>query len=71
MSFFVAAWSYALCVNFVPTYRDPADKFHVTKIGIERARDEENLQQEVSRIHEKGSEGEAEAERKEIGGEKL
>lgn len=70
MSFFVAAWSYALCVNFVPAYRDPADKFHVTKIGIEGARDEEILQQEVSGIHEKGSEAEAEAERKEIGGEK-
>ena len=33
--FFVAAWSYALCVNFVKTYREPADKFHMTKVGIE------------------------------------
>lgn len=37
LMFFVAAWSYALCVNFVPSYRDPADKFLTTKIGIEGA----------------------------------
>jgi len=24
--FFVVAWSYAVCVNFVPSYRDPADR---------------------------------------------
>lgn len=35
MMFFVAAWTYALCVNFVPSYRDPADKFTTAKIGIE------------------------------------
>ncbi|RDL33793.1 MFS general substrate transporter [Venustampulla echinocandica] len=35
LAFFVAAWSYALCVNFVPAYRDPADKFTTTSIGIE------------------------------------
>jgi len=33
--FFVAAWSYALCVNFVPAYRIPADKFATTKVGLE------------------------------------
>lgn len=33
--FFIAAWSYALCVNFVKAYREPADKFHTTKVGIE------------------------------------
>lgn len=33
--FFVAAWSYALAVNFVKAYRDPADKFHMTDVGIE------------------------------------
>lgn len=32
--FFVAAWSYALCVNFVKAYREPADKFHMTDVGI-------------------------------------
>ena len=35
MMFFVAAWTYALCVNFVPRYRDPADKFSVAKVGVE------------------------------------
>lgn len=40
--FFVAAWSYALCVNFVPAYRDPADKFSTAQVGIENvATDEE------------------------------
>ena len=34
LCFFVAAWSYALCVNFVPEYRIPADKFSTTKIGL-------------------------------------
>jgi FHS family L-fucose permease-like MFS transporter len=34
MAFFVAAWSYALCVNFVPAYRDVADKFTVTEVGL-------------------------------------
>lgn len=44
MMFFVAAWSYALCVNFVPVYRDTADKFSTTKIGMEDqvTNDEEN-----------------------------
>jgi len=32
--FFVAAWSYALCVNFVPAYRDVADRFSETEIGV-------------------------------------
>ena len=35
MCFFVAAWSYALCVNFVAAYKIPADKFSTTKIGLE------------------------------------
>jgi len=34
LGFFIAAWSYALCVNFVPAYRDPADRFATTKIGL-------------------------------------
>lgn len=32
--FFVAAWSYTLCVNFVPAYRDVADRFSETEIGV-------------------------------------
>jgi FHS family L-fucose permease-like MFS transporter len=37
LAFFIAAWSYALCVNFVPSYRDPADQFSTTKVGIEES----------------------------------
>ena len=33
LAFFIAAWSYSLCVNFVPYYRGPADKFATTKVG--------------------------------------
>ncbi|KAI4223606.1 MAG: hypothetical protein L6R36_005288 [Xanthoria steineri] len=35
--FMVAAWSYAVAVNFVPAYRDPADKTGAATIGIENA----------------------------------
>ena len=35
LAFFVAAWSYPICVNFVPAYRDVVDKFTTTKIGVE------------------------------------
>jgi len=35
LAFFISAWSYSLCVNFVPKYRDPADKFSTTKVGLE------------------------------------
>jgi MFS transporter, FHS family, L-fucose permease len=35
MMFFIAAWSYALCVNFVPQYRNVVDKFSTTKVGID------------------------------------
>lgn len=44
LAFFVAAWSYSLAVNFVPAYRDVADKFTTTEIGLTgaHAHDEEN-----------------------------
>lgn len=35
LAFFVAAWSYSLCVNFVPAYRTPVDSLGEAKIGIE------------------------------------
>jgi FHS family L-fucose permease-like MFS transporter len=38
LAFFVAASSYAVCVNFVPGYRDVADSFSMTEIGIVKAR---------------------------------
>ncbi|KAK5130222.1 hypothetical protein LTR08_002307 [Meristemomyces frigidus] len=34
LAFFVAAWSYAVCVNFVPAYRDVADKLGEARIGL-------------------------------------
>ena len=33
--FMVAAWTYAVCVNFVPAYRNPADKIGAATIGLE------------------------------------
>lgn len=43
-AFFVAAWSYALCVNFVDSYRIPADKMGAAKIGLQSTvKDEENV----------------------------
>jgi MFS transporter, FHS family, L-fucose permease len=33
-AFFVAAWSYALAVNFVPRYRNVADAFTETEVGL-------------------------------------
>jgi MFS transporter, FHS family, L-fucose permease len=41
LMFFVGAWTYALAVNFVPSYVIPADKFHTTEIGLVGAADEE------------------------------
>jgi FHS family L-fucose permease-like MFS transporter len=34
LMFFVAAWTYPICVNFIPAYRNVADSFHETEIGI-------------------------------------
>jgi MFS transporter, FHS family, L-fucose permease len=30
----VLAWTYAVCVNFVPAYRDPADKIGDSDLGL-------------------------------------
>ena len=61
LAFFISAWSYALCVNFVPAYRIPADKFTTAKIGLvgpEGAQageeNEEERSQERSSDEEKG-----------------
>lgn len=32
--FMIAAWTYALAVNFVPAYRNPADKIGAATIGL-------------------------------------
>lgn len=44
MCFFVAAWSYAVAVNFWPSYRDCADAFTTTDVGLvpRRGDDEES-----------------------------
>jgi MFS transporter, FHS family, L-fucose permease len=53
LAFFVAAWSYALCVNFVPAYRDVADRFSTTEVGLEHAgRDDlESVSRKESAVH--------------------
>ena len=33
--FFVSAYTYPLCVNFVPAYRDKVDKVGESAIGVE------------------------------------
>ena len=38
--FMIAAWTYALAVNFIPAYRDPADKIGAAMIGIENSEEE-------------------------------
>lgn len=40
LMFFVAALSYALAVNFVPAYRDPADAFSTTEVGLRGHQDD-------------------------------
>ncbi|RYP05578.1 hypothetical protein DL764_003691 [Monosporascus ibericus] len=34
LMFFIAAESYAVAVNFIPAYRDPADAFSATEVGL-------------------------------------
>ncbi|KAH9844600.1 MFS general substrate transporter [Teratosphaeria destructans] len=41
LAFFVAAWTYPLCVNFVDAYRVPADKMGEAKIGLQDGSAEE------------------------------
>ncbi|KAL8937592.1 MAG: hypothetical protein Q9216_004350 [Gyalolechia sp. 2 TL-2023] len=38
--FFIAAWTYSLAVNFVPAYRNPADKIGASAIGIENTHED-------------------------------
>ncbi|KAK8009240.1 hypothetical protein PG991_011791 [Apiospora marii] len=44
LMFFVAAETYAVAVNFVPAYRDPADAFSTTEVGLQpHGTDEEKV----------------------------
>lgn len=57
--FFVVALSYAVCVNFVPSYRDPADKTHDSSLGIiSEPRDEEDIYRKADEVDEKTMESE-------------
>jgi len=53
LCFFVAAWSYSLTINFVPSYRDPADAFTTAEIGMGRVNP---LAAELGRDEESGGE---------------
>lgn len=33
--FMVVAWTYAVAVNFIPAYRNPADKIGAARIGLD------------------------------------
>lgn len=37
LSFFIAAWTYPICVNFVSAYRVPVDSLSAAKIGLRNA----------------------------------
>ncbi|KAF2124913.1 glucose/galactose transporter, partial [Dothidotthia symphoricarpi CBS 119687] len=45
LAFMIVAWSYPICINFVPAYRNVADSFSETELGITNAHanDPENL----------------------------
>ncbi|KAF7542295.1 hypothetical protein G7Z17_g11701 [Cylindrodendrum hubeiense] len=45
LAFFLAAWTYPICVNFVGSYKKVVDSFQETEIGLhDRAIDEEKVQ---------------------------
>jgi len=65
--FFIAAWSYALCVNFVPYYRVPADAIGESSIGLRRDEDTREDEEVASTVVE-GEGGDAGTD---MGGELL
>lgn len=48
--FMVVAWTYAVAVNFSPSYRDTVDKVGESTVGLQESNDEEKVVEE----HEKG-----------------
>lgn len=46
----VVAWTYAVAVNFSPTYRDTVDKVGESTVGLQEGNDEEKV---VETEHEK------------------
>ena len=55
--FFVSAYTYPLCVNFVPAYRDKVDKVGESAIGVEddlgapraKAKEEQDVEEGVTK----------------------
>lgn len=39
----VVAWTYAVAVNFSPTYRDTVDKVGESTVGLQEGNDEEKV----------------------------
>jgi FHS family L-fucose permease-like MFS transporter len=65
--FFIAAWTYPLCVNFIDYYRIPADAIGNSPVGLqgEGGRDEEGRRSEAEKegVVQVEQGGPAEAER--------
>ncbi|PVI05620.1 MFS general substrate transporter [Periconia macrospinosa] len=53
LAFFVVAWSYSLCVNFVPQYRDVMDRLGDADIGVVNKRKDEEGGVETGVVGEK------------------
>ncbi|KAH6608179.1 hypothetical protein Trco_004492 [Trichoderma cornu-damae] len=47
LAFFVVAWSYAFCVNFVPAYRDVVDAFSDADVGTQGNAQDEELAEDI------------------------
>ncbi|KAL6877814.1 major facilitator superfamily domain-containing protein [Trichoderma longibrachiatum] len=47
LSFFIVAWSYAFCVNFVPAYRDVVDAFSETDVGTKGHTHDEEIAEKI------------------------
>jgi FHS family L-fucose permease-like MFS transporter len=73
--FFVAAWTYAVAVNFAPVYVEAADKVGESKIGIRNAggSDEHHSEDGSAGIEAEGEEknGVVEMERAHVREEKI
>jgi FHS family L-fucose permease-like MFS transporter len=57
LCFFVAAWTYPICVNFVPSYRNCADAYTAVDVGLRpqgTGADEEKGSQQMTEMVEEG-----------------
>ncbi len=51
LGFFIVAWTYPLCVNFVDYYRIPADRLGEATIGVKNSgHDEEGVRGEPEKV---------------------